>query len=203
MELVPSHPMFKIEVFNAPSNTIWPFKIYLSQNNPSKCNPRLKNEDVTWSPQYNLPTTRTNKRRALSLREVELDGWFLVFHIVLETCSISFLHKFNMSFVLHFYILRLTSWIWTSLSTEELKCESPSKCNSYEDFNLEHWSHRIASPRRSSPGIASPRILAHCIARKVPLLLWAQCRREMTKSKCSSSDLQLKAAGWLATSALS
>ena len=25
-----------------PSNTIWPFKIYFSQNNPSKCNPELK-----------------------------------------------------------------------------------------------------------------------------------------------------------------
>jgi hypothetical protein len=43
-----SHPVFKIEVFNAlqtrfgPSNAIWPFKIYLSQNNPSKCNPKLK-----------------------------------------------------------------------------------------------------------------------------------------------------------------
>ena len=70
-----------------PSNAIWPFKIYHSQNNPSKCSPELKNEDVTWSPQYNLPTTRTNKRRALSLQEVELDGWFLILHIVLETCT--------------------------------------------------------------------------------------------------------------------
>ena len=25
-----------------PSNTVWPFIIYLFQNNPSKCNPELK-----------------------------------------------------------------------------------------------------------------------------------------------------------------
>ena len=33
-----------------------------------------KNEDVTWSPQYKLRATRTNKRTALSLQEVELYG---------------------------------------------------------------------------------------------------------------------------------
>jgi hypothetical protein len=44
---------------------------------PFRMQPQTENEDVTWSPQYNLPTTRTNKRRALSLQEVELDGWFL------------------------------------------------------------------------------------------------------------------------------
>ena len=70
------------------SNAIWPFKIYLSQNNPSKTQPQIENEDVTWSPQYNMLVTRTNKRRALSLQEVELDGWFLILHIVLETCTI-------------------------------------------------------------------------------------------------------------------
>ena len=35
------------------------------------------------------------------------------------------MHTFNMSFVFHFYILGLTSWIWTNPSTEELKFESP------------------------------------------------------------------------------
>ena len=44
-----------------------PFKIYLSQ--------------------YNLPITRTNKCRTLSLQEMELDGRFLILHIVLETCT--------------------------------------------------------------------------------------------------------------------
>ena len=72
-----------------------------------------------------MPITRTNKRRALSLQEVELYGWFLIFHIVLEICIILFIHKFNMSFVSHFCILGLTSWIWTNLSTEGLKFESP------------------------------------------------------------------------------
>ena len=46
--------------------------------------------------------------------------------------------KFNMNVVLHFYILGLMSWIWTNPSTEEFKFESPTKSNSYEDFNLEH-----------------------------------------------------------------
>ena len=49
------------------------------------------------------------------------------------------MHKINMSFVFHFYILGLTSWIWNNPSTEKLKFESPSKWNSYEVFNLEHW----------------------------------------------------------------
>ena len=44
-----------------------------------------------------------------------------------------------MSFVFHFCILGLTSWIWTDPSAEGLKFESPSKWNSYEGFNLEHW----------------------------------------------------------------
>ena len=38
--------------------------------------PQIENEDVTWSPQYNMPVTRTNKRRALPLQEIELDDWF-------------------------------------------------------------------------------------------------------------------------------
>ena len=35
-------PMFKIEFFNALQTRFGPSKIYLSQNNPSKCNPKLK-----------------------------------------------------------------------------------------------------------------------------------------------------------------
>ena len=42
---------------------------------------QIENEEVTWSPQYNLPVTRTNKRRTLSLQEVQLDGCFLILHI--------------------------------------------------------------------------------------------------------------------------
>ena len=48
------------------------------------------------------------------------------------------MHKFDMNFVFHFYILSLTSWIWTNPSIERLKFESPSRWNSYEGFNLEH-----------------------------------------------------------------
>ena len=71
-----------------------PFKRDLALQNiplskqPFKMQPQIENEDVTWSPQYTLPTTRTNKRRALSAQEVELDDWFFNFHIVLETCTI-------------------------------------------------------------------------------------------------------------------
>jgi hypothetical protein len=49
---------------------------------------QIENEDVTWSPQYEMSATRTNKRRALSLQEVGLDGWFFILHIILETCII-------------------------------------------------------------------------------------------------------------------
>jgi hypothetical protein len=42
---------------------------------PFKTQPQIENdEDVTGSPQYDMPATRTNKRRALSLQEVELHG---------------------------------------------------------------------------------------------------------------------------------
>ena len=106
---------------------------------PFKTQPRFENEDVPWNPQYNLPVTRTtNKHKALSLQEVELDGRFSILHIVLDTCTISCMHKFNMSFVFQIYILGLTSWIWTRPSIERLNFENPSKWNSYEGFNLEH-----------------------------------------------------------------
>ena len=74
--------------------SLMPFKRDLAfqnislSNQPFQTQPQIENEDVTWSPQYNLPTTRTNKRRALPLQEVELHGWFLIFHIALETCTI-------------------------------------------------------------------------------------------------------------------
>ena len=44
---------------------------------PFKTHSQIENEDVTWTPQYNMPATRTNKHRALSLQEAELDGWFV------------------------------------------------------------------------------------------------------------------------------
>jgi hypothetical protein len=66
--------------------------------------PQIENGDVVWSARYNLPVTTTNKRRALSPQEVELDGGFLTLHIVLETCIIYFMHKFNMSVVFSFFI---------------------------------------------------------------------------------------------------
>ena len=97
---------------------------------PFKTQPRIENgDDVTWSPQHNMPIARTNKWRALSLQEVELDGWFLILHIVLKTCTIWFMHKFNISFSLfHFYTHGSTFWIWTNPSTDEaLKFETPLK----------------------------------------------------------------------------
>ena len=41
---------------------------------PFKTQPQIENEDVAWSPQYNMLVTRTNKCGALSLQEVKLDG---------------------------------------------------------------------------------------------------------------------------------
>ena len=70
------------------SNVIWPFKMIPLSKHPFKMHPQIENEDVTWSPRYNLPPTKTNKCRALWLLEVELDGWFLLIHIVLETRTI-------------------------------------------------------------------------------------------------------------------
>ena len=132
--------------------------IHLSKQ-PFKMQPQIENEDVTWSPQYNLPTTRTNECRALSLQEVELDGWFLNSshcngHVYLcNSCTT----LIRMSFVVRFYnILGSTSWIRTDPSIKALKCKNPSKWNSYEGFNLEHcarpcgrvghqWSGRTGS----------------------------------------------------------
>jgi hypothetical protein len=128
-----------------------PFKRDLALQNiplskqPFKTQPQIEIEDVTWSPQYNPPTTKTNKRRALSLQDVELEGWFLILRIVLETCIIYVMHKFNMSFVFHSIfldwrlgfepVLQLKSWnlralhnethmrasIWNTTWTEKLR----------------------------------------------------------------------------------
>ena len=113
---------------------------------PFKPQSQIEIKDVTWSPQCNPPATRTNKRRALSLQDVDLHGWLLILHIVLEMRTIQFMHQFNTSFVFHFYILGLTSWIWTDPSTGELNYESPSKWNSYEGLNL--IKHRRAWKRK-------------------------------------------------------
>ena len=49
---------------------------------------QIEIEDITWSPQYNLPATSTNKCTSLSLQEVELDGWLLILPIILKTRTI-------------------------------------------------------------------------------------------------------------------
>ena len=106
---------------------------------PFKTQPQIDNEDITWSPRYNLLVTRTNKRMALSLQEVELDGGFLILftlywkHVPYNSCT-----RLIRAFVFHFYILGFMSWIRINLSSEGLKIESPSKWNSYEGFNLDH-----------------------------------------------------------------
>ena len=106
---------------------------------------RIENEDgVTWNPQFNLPTTRINKHtRALSLQEVELDGWLYSSYCIKNMYHIKFMYKFNTRYVFRFYIIRLMSWIRTNPSTQGLKFESPSKWNLYEGVNLEHWSQCV------------------------------------------------------------
>ena len=71
-------PLCKIEAFDALQPQFGPYQIIPLSKHPFATRPRIENDDVTWSPWYNLPVTRTNKRRALSLPEVELDGWFLI-----------------------------------------------------------------------------------------------------------------------------
>jgi hypothetical protein len=121
-------PMFKIKVFNALQTRFGPLKYTSLKTTLQNATPNCKWRRH-WSPQHNPPTTRINKHRTLSLQEVELDGWFLILHTILKTCTIKSIQKFNMRFVFHFYILRLTPWIWTNPSTERLKLESPSKWN--------------------------------------------------------------------------
>ena len=130
--------MFKIEVFNALQMRFGPSKYTSLKTTLQNATPNWKWRCHLKS-YFNLPATRTNKCRALSLQEVELDGRFWILHNVLETCTTQFMHKFNMSFVFRFYILGLMSWIWTNPSTEALKFKSPSKWNSYEGFDLEDW----------------------------------------------------------------
>ena len=140
-------PMFKIEVFNA-LQTRFGLQSIPHSKQPFRTQPHIENEDITWSPQCNMPTTWTNKHRALSPQEVKLDGWFLIHHIVLKTCTIYFKNKFNMGFVFHFYIFGATSWIWTNPSAEGLKFESPSKWNAYEGFKF--WTLTMAFAGRRS-----------------------------------------------------
>ena len=65
---------------------------------PFKTQPQIENKDTTRRRQYNCPPhARTNKHRALSLQEVELDGWFLILRIIYRK-----LVPYN----------SCTSWIW-------------------------------------------------------------------------------------------
>ena len=64
------------------------FKLHLSQNNPLQNAtplPKSKMKTSLGSPQYNLPTTRTNKCRASLLQEMEFRWLFSILHIILKT----------------------------------------------------------------------------------------------------------------------
>ena len=100
--------------------------IPFSQNNPSKRNPKLKMKTSLEVLDLICPPTRTNKRMALSLQEVELDGCFVTLQIVLKTCTIEFMHNFNAS--LNFIFIFLNWWLGLepTFSTNGLKFESPS-----------------------------------------------------------------------------
>ena len=76
--------VFKIEVFNALQTRFNPSKYTTSlKTTLQNATPNCKNEDLTWSPQCNMPTTRTNKRRASSLQEVECGP----IYTTVEKCS--------------------------------------------------------------------------------------------------------------------
>ena len=116
-----------------------PSEIYLSQTTLQNATPNWI-EDVTWTPQFTLLGTNTNKRRALPIQEVELDGWFSILHIVVETCTIYFMHKFKMGFVFRFYILGLTSWIWTSPLNNWSACEIWEPFKMKLVWGLQSWA---------------------------------------------------------------
>ena len=67
------------------------------------------------------------------------------------------MHKLYRNFVFHFYILELTSWIWTHPSTWSTKIWEPSKWKSCEGFNLEHCLPCLASSM-SAPTTFSPKV---------------------------------------------
>ena len=72
-----------------PSNAIWARLLNTPLSKKSfKTQPQYENEDITWSPRYHMLATTTNKRRTLSLQEVELDGWLFILHIGLKTFTI-------------------------------------------------------------------------------------------------------------------
>ena len=98
--------VFKIEVFDALQTRFGPSQ-YTSLKYSFKSQPQIENEDVTWSPRYNLPATRTNKHRALSLQEVELDGWFLIY----SHCTENMYHIIHAQVYYEFCISFLYSWI--------------------------------------------------------------------------------------------
>ena len=97
---------------------------------PFKTQTRIENEDVRWSPQYNMPTTRTNRHRALSLREVELDDSFLILHIVLETCTI--VDRIHAPVSCEFCI----SFLYPSIDILDLNKPFNSKAEIWEPFKL-------------------------------------------------------------------
>ena len=102
--------MFKIEVFNA-LQTWFGLSIYTSFKQPFKTQPQIENEDVTWSPQYNVSPTRTDKRRAVSLQEVE-SGW-LILHFVLETCvEGSVFHLYMCRNIVSMWDTSKCWWMW-------------------------------------------------------------------------------------------
>ena len=63
--------MFKVDVYDALQMQFRPSKYASSKTTLQNATPNW-NEDITWSPQYSMPTTRTNKRMALLSQEVEL-----------------------------------------------------------------------------------------------------------------------------------
>ena len=102
-----------------PSNAIiWPFKTQ----------PQIENEVVTWSPQYNLPATRTNKRRALSLQRSRV-RWLI---LISSHCIGNMYHIIQAQTQYEFCISFLYSWI------DVLHLNQPSKWSAeiWEPFKM-------------------------------------------------------------------
>jgi hypothetical protein len=108
---------------------------------PFNMQPQLVNEDVTWSLQYKMHVTRTNKRRALSLQEMELDGWFLILHMVPKTCTIYSLYFISIFLNWHLEFeraLQLKGW-----NLRALQHETPMKASILNTGWEKHLPHKL------------------------------------------------------------
>jgi len=103
-----SHSVFKIEVFNALQTWVGPSKYTSPKTTLQIATPNWKWRRHLEVLNIICPSQEPTGVGHCHYKKVELNDCFLILHIRLETCTIQFMHKFNMNYVFHFY---LNSWI--------------------------------------------------------------------------------------------